>query len=172
MNKTAQEGIYFGFWASIILKGGVSLAEVITGAIVLFVPTTFLTDTASALIQTGILGGPHSFFAERLLTIIQEFTHGTQLFIAFYLLSRGIVKLGVIIALLKNQLWAYPASLVVLGILLLFQFYQIVTTFSIPVIAITIFDLVVMYFIWSEYQIVKKHHGERKEFFEEPTGTE
>ncbi len=177
MDEIAQEKtVYIGFWGSVVLKGLLSLAEVVASVIVFAVPTAFLTDSATTLIHSGLLGSEHSFLATQLLKVVQEFTRGTQIFVALYLFTRGTIKLVLITALLKNKLWAYPWSLGVLGALVLFQVYQIATTHSLIVVSITLFDLVVMYFIWQEYKLVKAHHGQRKEFFLEDahsvTGTE
>ncbi|BCG83133.1 hypothetical protein MesoLj113b_66750 [Mesorhizobium sp. 113-3-3] len=48
--------------------------------------------------------------------LASNFSVSTQHFYAFYLLSHGIVKLALVVALLKNKLWAYPSSLIVLGL--------------------------------------------------------
>ena len=77
--------------------------------------------------------------------------------IGFYLLTRGLIKVGLIAALLKNQLWAYPASLVVLGLFILYQTYEILLHHSLIIVAITIFDLIVVYLIWREWGILREH---------------
>ncbi len=62
-----------------------------------------------------------------------------------------------VLALLRSQLWAYPASLVVLGLFILYQIHEIVKAHSVVVIAVTLFDLIVVWLIWREWQIVKEH---------------
>jgi uncharacterized membrane protein len=90
---------------------------------------------------------------------VAKYTTGTVTFVALYLISRGLIKAFLIGALLKNKLWAYPWSLVVLALFVVYQLYQILTAHSLIVIAITLFDLVVMYFIYREWRIVKEHGG-------------
>jgi uncharacterized membrane protein len=48
-------------------------------------------------------------------------------------------------------------ALLVLAAFLVYQAYQIATTHSLIVIGITLFDLIVMYFIWREWRIVVRH---------------
>ena len=74
---------------------------------------------------------------------------------ALYLLSHGIVKLFAVVALLKNKLWGYPLSIVVFGGFVLYQIYRFTLTGAIGLIALTIFDLVVIWLIWLEYRAVK-----------------
>jgi uncharacterized membrane protein len=58
---------------------------------------------------------------------------------------------------LKNQLWAYPASLVVLGLFMIYQIYQIIIGHSALLIALTLFDMIIMWLIWHEYRLVSRH---------------
>jgi uncharacterized membrane protein len=65
-----------------------------------------------------------------------------------------------VIALLKNKLWAYPWSLVVLGSFILYQIYRFTFTHSLALIVLTVFDLAVIWLIWREYQIVRTPTGD------------
>jgi uncharacterized membrane protein len=73
-----------------------------------------------------LIEDPNDFVAIHLLSIAQNFTVGTQHFYAFYLLSHGVVKVFLVIGLLRNKLWAYPVSLVVLGLFIVYQLYRFV----------------------------------------------
>jgi uncharacterized membrane protein len=94
--------------------------------------------------------------AMRIMQTAVSYTAGTAAFVGLYLLSRGLIKFFLIIALLRDIRWAYPASIAVLGLFIIYQAYQIVMIHSIVVGLITAFDLVVIYFINREYQIVLK----------------
>jgi uncharacterized membrane protein len=64
--------------------------------------------------------------------------------------------------LLRNKLWAYPASLVVLGAFIAYQIYRYTYTQAFGLIALTVFDSIVMALIWHEYRLVRRHiYGER-----------
>ncbi len=122
---------------------------------IFFVPLAPITDLVTRLAQSELLEEPGDFIATHSLALAQQFALTGSTFIALYLLARGGIKLLLIIALLKNQLWAYPSSLVVLGLFVIYQLYQIFLTTSIFIIALTIFDLVVMWFIWREYKVLR-----------------
>ncbi|MDB5265590.1 MAG: hypothetical protein JWM39_303 [Parcubacteria group bacterium] len=147
-----EKMIYEGFLITILLKGAISIIEVLSGIAILFVPSAKIYELASALITNLPLG---SIGAE-LLDQVGSYTPDTLLFVAGYLFIRGIVKAVLISALLLNKLWAYPSLLLVMGGFVLYQIYQILNGDSIIVIGITVFDLIVMYFVWREYQIVLK----------------
>ena len=48
-----------------------------------------------------------------------------MLFGAIYLLTHGAVKVGLVIAILLNKLWAYPCLIIVLLIFIGYQLYRI-----------------------------------------------
>jgi uncharacterized membrane protein len=77
---------------------------------------------------------------------------------AIYLLSHGIVKMLAVVALLKNKLWGYPLSVVIFGGVIVYQIYRFTLTGGIGLIALTVFDLVVICLIWLEYRAVKSGH--------------
>ncbi len=152
-----EKNIYELFRISVLLKGGISVAEIIVGIVAFFVPISVVTDLVASFAKAELAESPGSFIASHVLTLAQDASLVSGTFIALYLLTRGLIKLVLVWALLKNQLWAYPSSLVVLGLFVLYQLYQIVTGHSIVVVAITLFDLTVMYFIWREYKIMKAY---------------
>ena len=147
------------FRLSIFIKGAISFAEICAGVLALFIPVSLVTDFVAHLAQGELGEDPHSFIATHLVTLAHQYSVASGTFIAFYLFSRGLIKLALIVALFKNKLWAYPWSLGVLGLFVLYQLYEIVTTHSSVVVGITLFDLVVMYFIWREYRIVRGAKG-------------
>lgn len=152
-----EHAVYEFFFWSVLLKGFISLIEVVSGIAIFFIPPSrivllgvFLLNYLPVRTIQGIL-----------LSEIAKYTTGAVTFVALYLLSRGLIKVFLIWSLIKNQRWAYPASLVVLGGFVLYQGYQIYADRSLIVGAVTAFDLVVMYFIWREWRIVTRHHGAR-----------
>ena len=143
------------FRLGILIKGAISAAEIVGGVVIFFVPLSAVTDFVTRFAQSELLEDPNDFIATHSLALAQQFALTSSTFIALYLLSRGLIKLFLVVALLKNQLWAYPSSLVVLGLFVLYQLYQIALVFSVLLVLLTLFDLVVMWFIWREYQVVR-----------------
>jgi uncharacterized membrane protein len=104
-----------------------------------------------------LIEDPNDFVATHLLSLAQNLTVGTQRFYAFYLLSHGVIKLLLVAGLLGKKLWAYPASLVVLGLFIVYQLYRFSYTHGVGLIVLTVFDVIVMGLIWHEYQMVRRH---------------
>lgn len=68
-----------------------------------------------------------------------------------------VVKLLLVIGLLRNKLWSYPVSLVVLGLFITYQLYRFSYTHGAGLIVLTVFDIVIMGLIWHEYGLVRRH---------------
>jgi uncharacterized membrane protein len=150
-----EKRITLYFRVSVFLKGLFSLLEIIGGTLAFFVPVSYVTNVIVHLAQGELIEDPGDFISIHLVQLAQQLSVTSGTFIAIYLLSRGLIKLVLVVALLKNQLWAYPASLVVLGLFVVYQCYQLTAGFSALLLALTVFDLIVMWFIWREYQVLR-----------------
>jgi uncharacterized membrane protein len=145
------------FEISVLLKGAHALIECIGGLVLAFVSTSTITGLVNALTQEELIEDPNDFVATHLLTVAQNFTVSTQRFYAFYLLSHGVIKVFLVVGLLRNKLWAYPVSLVVLGLFTVYQLYRFSYTHGVGLIVLTVFDVIVMGLIWHEYQLARRH---------------
>jgi uncharacterized membrane protein len=141
------------FEVGVVLKGLNALLELLLGVALLFVNVSALVQT---LAQNELVEDPDSFLAQHLLGVAGSLSSSGQFYSALYLLSHGIIK-GVLVAgLLRGKLWAYPASLAVLALFVLYQCIQLLGAYSTPLVALTLFDLVVMWLIWKEYRYVRQ----------------
>jgi len=149
------------FEISVLLKGAHALIECIGGLVLAFVSTSAIISLVNALTQEELIEDPNDFVATHLLSLAQNFTVSTRHFYAFYLLSHGVIKVFLVIGLLRNKLWAYPVSLVVLGLFIVYQLYRFSYTHGFGLIALTVFDVMVMGLIWHEYRLVRRHLASR-----------
>ena len=75
-----------------------------------------------------------------------------MLFGTVYLLAHGLVKVILVAALLKNELWAYPWMIGFLGVFIGYQLYRLSFKPSVGLAALTIFDAVIAWLTYSEYR--------------------
>src|SRR5258707_15551921 len=61
------------------------------------------------------------------------------------------VKLVLVVALLRNKLWAYPLMIVTLAVFVCYQIYRFALSHSVLMILLTLFDVVVIFLTWLEY---------------------
>lgn len=153
----SERRIHQIFEVSVLLKGAHALIECIGGLVLALASTSAITHLVNQLTQDELIEDPNDFVATHLLSVAQGLTFSTQHFYAFYLLSHGAIKICLVIGLLRNRLWAYPASLVVLCLFIVYQLYRFSYTHSLGLVILTVFDVFVMGLIWHEYRLVRRH---------------
>ena len=89
--------------------------------------------------------------------VARHFPASEQHFYAFYLLSHGLLKGILVVFLLREKLWAYPAAIALFGLFILYQLYRYSFTHEIGLILLSIFDLFVIALAVHEYRLLRKH---------------
>ena len=140
------------FLVGIILKGLDGLLEILGGLLLLLVSPATIADLARALTQHELSEDPHDFLATHLLHATGTLTGSALTFGAVYLLSHGLVKIVLVAALLRNQLWAYPALIVFLIVFIVYQLYRMTYAPSVGLAGLTVFDAIVTWLTIREYQ--------------------
>ena len=140
------------FEVGIILKGLDGVLEVIGGLLLLVVSPATIDRVVTSLTQHELSEDPHDFLASHLLRTAHGLTGSAVLFGAVYLLAHGLVKVVLVAALLKNQLWAYPWTIAFLGVFIVYQVYRLSLKASVGLAALTIFDTVIAWLTYREYR--------------------
>lgn len=158
MNSPMQERrIHQVFAVSVSLKGLHALFEIVGGLALYFTSTETIVGWISSWSDRAIAEEKHDWIASHLLRFAETFSVQQHDFFSFYLLSHGIVKIVLVYGLLKERLWAYPASFVVFGGFIAYQLYRYSFTHEIVLIVLSIFDLFVIALAIHEYRLLRKH---------------
>ena len=140
------------FRVSVTLKGLDGALEIIGGLVLLLVSPQSLRSLIRALTQHELSQDPHDFIATHVLHAATGLSSGTTVYAAIYLLSHGIAKVVVVIAVLRNQIWAYPAMMALLGAFIAYQLYRLSIHVTVGLTLLTVFDAFVVWLTWREYQ--------------------
>ncbi len=145
------------FEGGIIVKGIDGALEFLGGLLLLFVSPASIHNFLVLITQRELLTDPHDKVANLLLNSTQHLGD-SRTFIIVYLWIHAVIKLIAVIGILKNQLWAYPFSLITLGALMLYQVYSLVFVGpSVGMVILSIFDVFILWLILREYGIVRKN---------------
>lgn len=144
------------FRVGVWLKGLDAILEIIGGVALLLVSPAFILRVVAFLTQDELAEDPRDLVANYVLHVARHLSVGTVHFAAFYLLAHGVVKVALVVALLKRVLSAYPISVIVFGAFIAYQLYRFTLTHSAGLIALSIFDLLVIGLIWLEYQALRR----------------
>jgi uncharacterized membrane protein len=145
------------FAVSVSLKGLHALFEIVAGIALYLTSTETIVGWISSWSNREIAEERHDWIATHLLRFAQTFSVAQHDFYALYLLSHGIVKIVLVYGLLKEKLWAYPASFVVFGAFILYQLYRYSFTHDFGLIVLSIFDLFVIALAVHEYRLLRRH---------------
>jgi len=154
MNEKRIHGLFVlsvglkGFYAVVEMASGVALYLVAHQSIINFL-NRFMTDER--------LRDPQDWVASTALKVAQSFSLETQHFYALYLITHGVLKLAVVVGLLREKLWAYPACFVVFSAFIAYQLYRFSFTDDLGLVALSILDAFVIALAWHEYRLLKKH---------------
>lgn len=140
----------------IILKAIGGVIECIVGISLLFISPLQIQNAVAYVTRTELLENPHDLLARHLSDWSLHLGHNATLFGAIYLLSHGIIKIGIIAALLFKKSWAYPTAIVVFSGFAIYQIYATFEKTSIGYAFLTVYDFIVIYLVWLEYKKVKQ----------------
>lgn len=150
-----ERDIHRLFEIGVFIKGMNAAIEMVAGVALYLVSADAVSSFMIWAAQSELLEDPHDIISNYLLHLSQSFSVGSKSFAAFYLFSHGIVKLFLVAGLLRNKYWAYPASLVIMGLFIVYQVYRYNITHSLWLVVLTVFDVLVMWLIWHEYSLVR-----------------
>jgi uncharacterized membrane protein len=140
------------FRITIWLKGLDGVLEIAGGIILVAITPHRINQIAQSLTQNELARDPHDWFANHILHSAGQLSHGGRIFAGIYLLAHGVAKVALVIALLRDKLWAYPAFIVLLGAFIVYQLYRLTYRFTIGLTLLTLFDAFVVWLTWREYR--------------------
>ncbi len=146
------------FDVSIILKGIVGVAELVGGVALFFVNPDMIRQWLGWLTAHLLVGHDHSPLAVWFDHLADNLGADATDFAAVYLILHGLIKVVLVWALLKQQLWAYPWMIVALVVFIVYQVYELLVHFTWAMVALTVFDLFIVALTLREWQL----HRERR----------
>ena len=152
-----EKRIHQIFVASVAFKGIHALIEIVSGIALYFVSTETIVAAINRWSYDELLEEKHDWVANHLLDFARTFSVAEHNFYAFYLLSHGLIKAVLVIGLLREKLWAYPASFAVFGAFIAYQLYRYSFIHDFGLILLSIFDAFIIFLAVHEYRLLRKH---------------
>ena len=152
MNEIREKLLKRTFDVLVIVKGIDGVLEFFAGMAVLFVSTGYVSSLADILTRRELTEDPKDLIANGIANFAHSLSANAKLFIALYLFLHGAVKLILVVNLLRNRRWAYPATMAFLGLFLAYQIYRLTYGFSVLFLVLSVFDAVLLVLTWHEYR--------------------
>jgi uncharacterized membrane protein len=134
------------------LKGLDGALELIGGVVLLFVTPASLNHLVWSLTVHELAHDPNDFVARHLLHSASRLSRSKTLYGAVYLLGHGVSKVVLVVALLRDRLWAYPWMIGLLVVFIAYQLYRLAEQPTWGLIVLTAFDVLVVVLTVREYQ--------------------
>jgi len=154
-SSVEKKRIHEFFEVGVLLKGLNGALEIVGGVLLYFVSPGTINKFIISLTQGELTEDPDDFIARALVHASQSFSLSTRFFGAFYLLSHGVIKVLLVAALVKQKLWAYPLSIGFLILFIVYQLYRLAHGYSLGMVLLTVFDIMVVELVRREYHYVK-----------------
>ena len=152
-----EKRIHQIFVVSVLFKGLHAVIEIVGGVALYLISTEAIVTAIQRYSYDELVEDKHDWIATHLLDFARHFSVAEHNFYAFYLLSHGLIKAVLVAGLLREKLWAYPASFAVFGAFIAYQLYRYSFTHDIGLILLSIFDLFVIALAVHEYRLLRKH---------------
>lgn len=155
--KTEEQRIFHdAFDIGMYLKLTNATLEILGGFVFLFAKPSTLNILVLRLTQHELVQDPHDLVANFLRHQAAHLSINAQFFTAIFLLSHGVIKTLLIVALLRRKLWAYPSAIFVFSGFIAYQMYQYAVGGSVWLIALSLVDLIVVILTYTEYNNIKE----------------
>lgn len=143
------------FRVGITFKGLDGLLESIAGAVLLVDPAALRSISLNFWTFGHFHHHPHNLSKQ----LAEQVAATDPVFASFYLLTHGIVKIVLAIALWMNRLWAYPVAIAVFGLFVVYQVFRLERSYSIGLLLLTISDIVIIWLTFLEYRDQRRAHA-------------
>ncbi len=139
------------FEVSIMLKGAFALLEMASGVLLWLVGPTLVLHVVARINQWHP-GDSTDWIADALQHLARGFSVQAEHFFAIYLIAHGVVKLALVVGLFRQKRWAYPTSIVVMALFVVYQLWRFSLTHGIGLLALSAFDSFLVVLIWREWR--------------------
>ena len=155
MKLNREKVLHEAFRVGILLKGIDGALEIVGAVLVWFLNPLWAQKILRMLFRHELAQNPRSFLATHLIGAMQGLS-ASKWFAAAFLLSHGLTKVILVVALWFDRLWAYPLMIFVLGAFVVYQTVRFGHTHSVALALLTLFDLLIVWLTWREYREQKR----------------
>lgn len=145
-----------GFKTVLSFKLLFAIVETLSGLLLFLFNNATIHRLINVLTVGELMEDPHSFVARHLVQLGQVITLSGQRMASLYLLLHGILKLVTLLLLFRKKRWAYPLSILLFIGFIGYQIREFLATHHISMIALTLFDLLMIVLTYLEYKELKK----------------
>lgn len=157
MKSLPEKDYHELFRIAILVKAADGFIELCAGTFLYFVKLTAISQLFFYIFHQEIAENPRDAFWQFFIDQWHSFSLSGNAFWGILFFAHGITKVALSLALLKKQFWAYPTAAIVFGFFVAYEIYSLTSKPSLFLELVTVFDMLVIGLILSEYQSIKKN---------------
>lgn len=151
-----EKNIFRIFEVGLLIKGLNALIEVLSGFFIWFVNKAFIVTLFLNLTQSELSDDPKDYLANFIVNTASAFSTSSQYFFAGYLIVHGLIKIFLIVGLFRKKLWAYPLSICIFTVFIIYQFYEYYLNGSAWLLFLNFFDILIVMIAIYEYVVRRR----------------
>lgn len=157
--KELKKIAHISFEALLFFKLLNALGEIIGGILLILFNPEKIQNIVHIISQKELKQDPNDIVMNILIKFSNNLSLNLDHFLIVYLLSQGIVKIIIVTLLYKKKLWAYPLSVIVLILFVIYQLYELTIASSFIIIFLTILDMILIFLTITEYKRIKVNNS-------------
>lgn len=130
--------------------------RIILASILIKLVGTPLTDIFARLMSHELEQDPNDALFQFIYNILEDHSFTVTYFLAAYLFFWGAIDVVLSLFLLRHKLWAFPVSIVLMTLFIIYEIYRVCHTHSKILLLLIILDSFIIYLIYREYKILSK----------------
>ncbi|MBU1557454.1 DUF2127 domain-containing protein, partial [Patescibacteria group bacterium] len=108
---------------------------------------TPLADIFYKIMSHEIIEDPNDLLIQTFNPLLQHFSLNITYFLAFYIIFWGVIDIFISINLLKEKIWAFPISIYLISIFILYEISRFFYTHSFILLFVIIIDIILIWII-------------------------
>ena len=152
MNTTLEERF---FTIGMKWRIGYGSLRILFGLALLKLVNTPLLDVVTNLMSHELVEDPNDVLYTFISSILTNHPLYVTYFLALYFIFWGVIDVVLSYNLIKHRLWAFPASFILIGLFVMYETIRFTHTHSFILLGVIFIDIIIIWFIWREYQKLK-----------------
>lgn len=140
------------FETGVLIKSFIGVFELLGGVLFAFSGDLVANNFIIYMAQQEVAEDPNDFIATHVISAANDLQPNANIFPVIYLISHGIINILLSMALFRNKMWAFPLAIFGFGFFIVYQIYRYLHTYSLALLALTLFDIFLLVFVWLQYK--------------------
>ncbi len=132
-----------------------SLFKIILGIILFKFIGTPISHLFYKIMGHKLMGDQFDFLIQIINPFMYHVSYKITYFLVIYLIFWAIIDIVLSIILLKHKLWAFPISILLMSVFVLYEIFRFTNTQSLILLWVIIMDIVLIWVIKGEYNKLK-----------------